>query len=97
MTVEIKGKRVLIFGLGRSGVGAANLLAHSGAEVTVTDRKAGAELGEYARRLLPSVGLSLGGYPGNMNGTDLIVVSPGVPMDIGPLAAVREKGIEVIG
>jgi len=95
--VEIKGKRILVFGLARSGVGAANLLAGSGAEVTVTDRKPADELGEYVRRLSPSVKVCLGEYPASVNGTDLIVVSPGVPLHIEPIAKSREKGIKIIG
>ncbi|MCL5022997.1 MAG: UDP-N-acetylmuramoyl-L-alanine--D-glutamate ligase [Nitrospirae bacterium] len=95
--MEAKDKKVLIFGLGRSGIGAANLLAGAGAEVTVTDRKPAAELGEYLRSLSPSVGLCLGGYPGEVDGTDFVVVSPGVPMDIEPLVAVRKRAIPVLG
>lgn len=95
--MEVKAKKVLIFGLGRSGAGAANLLASSGAEVTVTDMKPGEELTEYVRRLSPAVKLCLGRYPMDMNGTDLIVVSPGVPLFIDPLVRAREKGTRVIG
>lgn len=95
--VELGGKRVFIFGLGRSGVGAANLLAMAGAEVTVTDKKSERELKEYIQRLSPSVNLSLGDYPHSMNGTDLVVVSPGVPLRIEPIVKAREKGIKIIG
>jgi len=95
--VETRGKKILIFGLGRSGVGAANLLAGAGADVTVTDRKSEAELGEYVQRLSPSVKRCLGGYPEKMNGTDLVVVSPGVPLEIGPIAGARDRGIKIIG
>ena len=95
--MEVKVKKAVIFGLGRSGVGAANLLASSGAEVVVTDRKSGEELTGYAHRLSPSVKLCLGGYPRNMNGADLIVVSPGVPPEIDPIMRARERGIKVIG
>jgi UDP-N-acetylmuramoylalanine--D-glutamate ligase len=95
--VEFRGKKILIFGLGRSGVGAANLLSDSGADVTVTDRKPEGELKEYVQQLSPPVKLCLGGYPERMNGTDLVVVSPGVPLEIGPLAKAREKGLKIIG
>ena len=75
--MEIKGKKILIFGLARSGAGAANLLARSGAEVTVTDKKSKGELIEFVERLLPSVRLALGGHPdGIFKNTDLIVISP---------------------
>lgn len=95
--METGGKRVLIFGLGRSGVGAANLLSASGAEVTVTDRKTEGELLENIQKLLPSVKFCLGGYPQSMNGTDLVVLSPGVPLEIEPVRIASEKGIKVIG
>lgn len=95
--VKIKGRRILVFGLARSGVGAANLLAGLGAEVTVTDKKPADELGEYVRRLSPSVKLCLGEYPLFMNGTDMVVVSPGVPLHIEPIAKARERGIKIIG
>lgn len=95
--MEVNAKKAVIFGLGRSGVGAANLLASSGAEVVVTDRKSGEELAGYARRLSPSVKLCLGGHPQHLNGADLIVVSPGVPPEIDPIMRAREQGIKVIG
>ncbi len=95
--METRGKKVLIVGLGRSGVGAANLLSGSGADVTVTDKKPAAELGEYLQRLSSSVKLCLGGYPERMNGTDLVVVSPGVPLEIEPIEKARGNGIKIIG
>jgi UDP-N-acetylmuramoylalanine--D-glutamate ligase len=96
--MDIKGKRILIFGLARSGIGAANLLVHFGAEVTVTDKKSKEELTGSIERLSPSVRLSLGGHPdGIFNGIDLIVVSPGVPLDIRPLSIAKDKGIKIIG
>ncbi|HWR57474.1 MAG TPA: UDP-N-acetylmuramoyl-L-alanine--D-glutamate ligase [Thermodesulfovibrionales bacterium] len=95
--METKGKKALIIGLARSGVGAANLLSMSGADVTVTDRKPEGELTDYTRQLSPSVKLCLGNYPKSLNGTDLIVVSPGVPLTIEPLARALEKGIKIMG
>ncbi len=93
----MRAKKALVFGLGRSGVGAANLLSRAGADVTVTDLKPEKELSEYVRRLSPSVKLCLGGYPPRLNGTDLVVVSPGVPLGIDPIVTARAKGIRVIG
>ncbi len=96
--MEIKGKRTLIFGLARSGVGAANLLAHLGAEVTVTDKKLKEELTDFVKRLLPSVRLSPGGHPDEIfKDIDLIVISPGVPMDIPSLKNASARRIKIIG
>jgi len=94
----IKGKKALVFGIARSGVGAANLLVNLGAKVTVTDRKSREGLTDFLDRLLPSVNLALGGHPDEIfKDTDLIVVSPGVPLDIHPLKKARAAGIKIIG
>lgn len=95
--MELKGRRVLVVGLARSGVGSANLLSRSGALVTVTDRKPGEELTEYIGQLAPSIKLCLGGYPLTLNGTELVVVSPGVPLSIEPITSAKERGIKIIG
>lgn len=95
--METKGKKVLVVGLARSGLGAANLLSVSGAAVTVTDVKGEGDLKEYVHQLLPSVRLSLNGYPSDINGTDFIVLSPGVPLTAEPLVKAREKGIKTVG
>lgn len=95
--MEIRNKKILVFGLARSGVGAANLLVNLGAEVTATDRKTDGELGEYIKLLSPYVKRCLGNYPLHLNGTDMIVVSPGVPLSIEPIQIAQRKGIKVIG
>lgn len=96
--MEVKGKRVTVVGLARSGAGAANLLAGLGADVTVTDSKTAQQLGAFPEKLGPGVKLELGGHPaGLFENSDLIVVSPGVPMSIPPLKAASEKGIKIIG
>lgn len=96
--INLKGKDVLIFGLARSGVGAANILVKHGAFVTVTDRKGLEELSAFTERLDKKVRLSLGGHNLDIiKNSDLIVVSPGVPLDIEPLRFASEKGIRLIG
>jgi UDP-N-acetylmuramoylalanine--D-glutamate ligase len=96
--MELRNKKILVFGLAESGVGASNLLASFGAKVTVTDSKPKEALMEYIEKLLPSVRLSLGGHPdGILQGVDMIVLSPGVPPDIQPLKKAGEIGIRIIG
>lgn len=96
--MELKGKKVTVIGLGQSGVGAANLLSDMGAVVTVTDRKSEDELVDSIKRLVPSVQLALGGHPDDIfMSADMIVISPGVPIEIEPIAAARANGITVIG
>jgi UDP-N-acetylmuramoylalanine--D-glutamate ligase len=91
-------KKIIVVGLARSGVGAANLLASLGAKVTVTDSKGPQHLGEFIKALVPGVSLALGTHPPELfESADLIVISPGVPPDIQPLAVARRKGIRIIG
>jgi UDP-N-acetylmuramoylalanine--D-glutamate ligase len=95
---EIKGKHVTVVGLARSGIGAANLLSELGANVTVTDIKTEEELKDFIPGLGPSVRLALGGHPEDIFlSADMLVVSPGVPLDISPISKAKEKGIPIIG
>ena len=94
----IKGKKITVVGLARSGAGAAGLLSLMGAEVTVTDKRPENELLDMVKELGPSVKLALGGHPEEVfSAADLIVVSPGVPLEIRPIASAKAKGIPVIG
>lgn len=93
--MEIKDKKVLVIGAARSGIGAANLLSKLGADVTITDKKTENDL-TMLEKLSPSVKRIFGNYP-DVNGTDLIIVSPGVPLEIEPLRYARARGIEIMG
>lgn len=95
--MELKGKNILVVGLARSGKGAANLLTELGASVTVTDIRSEDKLREFIEELSPSVKLCLGSHPEDVFiSADMIVVSPGVPLNIAPLSKAREKGIPII-
>jgi len=95
---DVRGKKVTIVGLARSGVGAANLLSKLGALVTVTDKKNILELEPFLKKLNPDIKLQLGNHPSELfENADLIVVSPGVPLNIAPLKEASEKGIKIIG
>jgi UDP-N-acetylmuramoylalanine--D-glutamate ligase len=90
--------KVLIVGLARSGVAAANLLAAQGRRVTATDIRAEVQLEEFTKQLLPDVDVVAGGHPAHLfKDIELVVVSPGVPLSIEPLLKAREAGVEVIG
>jgi UDP-N-acetylmuramoylalanine--D-glutamate ligase len=97
MAPALDGKKVLVVGLGRSGVAAARLAAARGAAVTVTDRKPEGEVGEALAALPPGVAVEAGGHRrDSFLGADLIVTSPGVP-EIAELRAAREAGVAVTG
>ena len=60
---DLAGKRVLVVGLGRSGIAAARLCAIKGAQVTVNDIKTAAQLDRELPLLAPSIRVELGGHP----------------------------------
>jgi UDP-N-acetylmuramoylalanine--D-glutamate ligase len=96
--LEIKDKNVTVVGLARSGIGAANLLSELGAHVTVTDIKTEEDLRESSTRLNPSVRLALGSHPEDIFiHADIVVVSPGVSLDIRPLRRAKSEEIPVFG
>jgi UDP-N-acetylmuramoylalanine--D-glutamate ligase len=97
--MELKDKRVLVVGLGKSGVASALFLKAHGARVTVSDTKSGDELRNEIPVLLDhGITVETGGHGDRtFRGQDLIVVSPGVPVDAPPLAQARALGESVIG
>jgi UDP-N-acetylmuramoylalanine--D-glutamate ligase len=97
--VELKGKHVLVVGLGKSGVASALFLKARGARVTVSDTKTEDELRAEIPALLDhGIAVETGGHgERTFRGQDLIVVSPGVPVDAPPLVQARTLGETVIG
>ncbi len=99
MPLVLAGKKVLVVGLARSGAAAARLAARQGARVTVTDRRPAPELAEALAPLEGlSISLALGGHDErDFTSSDLVVVSPGVPLTLPPIAAARRAGVPVVG
>jgi len=88
------GRHALVIGFGRSGRAAASFIRRRGGTVRVVDRADTPEL----RAELDRAGIAarLGGYgPQDLNGADLVVVSPGVPWDEPLVESARQRGIEV--
>jgi len=97
--MDVRGKRVLVVGLGKSGVAGAVFLEQHGAKVAVSDAKSPEQLREEIPLLLDH-GISVEtGQHGErtFRDQDLIIVSPGVPLDVPQLVHARERGIPVIG
>jgi UDP-N-acetylmuramoylalanine--D-glutamate ligase len=97
--MELKGKKVLVVGLGKSGLAAALFLRHKGAQVTVSDVRSAESLSKEIPALLEEgIMVEAGGHGLlTFRRQDLIVVSPGVPLDTPPLVQVKSFGLPVIG
>ncbi len=97
--MNVLDKRVLVVGLGKSGVASALFLKAKGARVTVSDTKPQDQLKDEIPVLLDQgIAVETGGHgERSFGGQDLIVVSPGVPTDAPPLVQARALGENVIG
>jgi UDP-N-acetylmuramoylalanine--D-glutamate ligase len=96
--MELINKKILVVGLARTGVAVARFLAEQGADVTVTDMKDHDALAPFLEELrdLP-INFQLGVHDKHsFLMADLIVVSPGVPMDIKPLLLARSQKRTII-
>ncbi|HIJ81856.1 MAG TPA: UDP-N-acetylmuramoyl-L-alanine--D-glutamate ligase [Desulfuromonadales bacterium] len=96
--MNLKNKNILVVGLAKTGVACARFLAAKGAWVTVTDMRSESALTEQLAEL--------GGFEilrelerhdeATFLASDLIVVSPGVPMDLPHLVVAQRAGVEII-
>src|SRR5215471_1572488 len=98
--MDVKGKRVLVLGMAKSGLAAARFLASRGAQILISDTRPATELTEEAAQLRRSSAIQteFGGHSdAAFRDKDLIVASPGVPNSLPQLAEASARGVEVIG
>jgi UDP-N-acetylmuramoylalanine--D-glutamate ligase len=96
--LNLKGKRVLVLGLGASGMSMARWLTLREAVVSVADTRAEPPFANQLREELPGVRLSLGGFRAeDFAGAEVIAISPGVPLSEPALRMAHESGIPIVG
>lgn len=98
--MDVKGKYVLVFGAGKSGIGAAGLLLHEQAKVILYDGNAKQDPEEIRRKLNAGadVEIILGELSDEvLDRLELVVLSPGVPADLPVVLKMKEKEIPVWG
>ena len=96
--MELRNKRVLVVGLGKSGLAAAQFLKQRGARVTVSDARPAMLIAELSDLLDQGFMVEAGSHGLlTFRRQDLIVVSPGVPMSTPELMQVRAMGAHIIG
>ncbi len=96
---RLAGSRVVVVGASKSGVAMARFLMSRQAAVVLTDAKPAAALGPEVEALgRAGAKLELGGHDASsFAAADLLAVSPGVPLTIGPIVEAKTKGVRVAG
>jgi UDP-N-acetylmuramoylalanine--D-glutamate ligase len=93
---SVQGRHVVVVGAARSGVAAAELLVRRGARVTLTDVKERIDASVRLREA--GVTLDLGSADARaVDAADLVVMSPGVPVELPAIVAASRRGVPVIG
>ncbi len=100
---NMKDKKVLVVGLGKSGIAAVQAMLKLGAEVSIQDSK---PLNQIDGQLLSfltglpggeNMGLYLGTVPADMSEFDMMILSPGVDPELPFVREAEEEGVEIIG
>ena len=97
--MDFENKKVLVVGMARSGLAAAEVLHKRGAEVTACDQKTDEQVGSVKNEL-EAIGITTHyqSYPEvSSQHFDILILSPGVPLDIRPVKEAFKQGIPVIG
>ncbi len=95
--MNLRGLRIVVAGMGKSGAAALELLSTQGALLRATDNRPLAELGDAAR-VIEKLGVGfVPQSPKAFEGIDLMVVSPGVPLDLPEIAAALARGVKLTG
>ena len=94
----VKGKRILVLGLGDTGLSMTRWLARQGAVVSVADTREAPPQAALLARELPGVGVRTGAFTREaFDQAEMIAVSPGIDPRVGELAAAIQRGMPVVG
>lgn len=97
--MDLTGKKILVVGLGKTGVSLTHFLLNQGAKVTISDHKSRAELSNHLEKIegLP-IEFDLGSHtPKIFLQQDLIILSPGISPNLKIFEYARSQGVRVTG
>ena len=96
--MDLKGKKVLVLGLGETGMSMTRWLARHGAIVTAADTRSDPPHAAALSRELPAVTLERGEFrAASLNAADTIAISPGIDRRTPVVAAALRRGVPVVG
>ncbi len=91
-------KRILVVGLGATGLSCARFLSSRGAEIAITDSRPAPPGLETLRNELPDIAVFVGGFDAEaFMRADCLVVSPGVSLREPLIVEARARGVEIFG
>lgn len=96
---SLSEKKILVVGMGKSGVAAVKVLHKYGANVIAQDSKTADKIDQQFALYLKENNIEaiLGQTPEDPKAYDMYVLSPGVPTDLAWINEAREAGVEIIG
>ncbi len=98
MKIALKDKKVLVLGLGDTGLSALHWLERQGAILSVADSRTNPPSVDHVMKRMPQVDIYTGAFdPAVFKQADLIVISPGVALSEPAVQAAIEAGVTVIG
>src|SRR5688572_6718059 len=96
--MELSGKKMVVLGLGDTGLSMTRWLSRHGASVRVADSRAAPPQAGALARELPQVPVAAGPFSdATLAGADLIAISPGIDRREAPIAAAIKRGVPVVG
>ncbi len=96
---DLEGKKILVVGLGKTGVSLAHFLSAHKADVTISDHKSKPELSNALEQLEDlNINYELGGHkPKTILQQDLVILSPGVSPNLKIFEYAKNNGVHVTG
>ncbi|MDR0880001.1 MAG: UDP-N-acetylmuramoyl-L-alanine--D-glutamate ligase [Clostridioides sp.] len=97
--MNLSGRKVMLIGLAKTGVSVVKYLDKLGAKIVVNDSKSEEAFVEILDELKSIEGITyiFGRNPEDIDDLDMVVVSPGVPLDLPFIENLKEAGVEIIG
>jgi UDP-N-acetylmuramoylalanine--D-glutamate ligase len=96
--MDLKGQKVVVLGLGETGLSMTRWLARRGAAVRAADSRAAPPHAATLARELPGVPLATGKFSdATLAGADLVAISPGIDRREPPIVAAIARGVPVVG
>ena len=96
---SLKGKNIMVVGMGKSGKAATEVLTECGAVVTCQDASDASRMDSGFLQHLEEIGAKtcFGRIPEDLTCFDMLVLSPGVPSDLDYIKEAEAAGAEIIG